>query len=107
MITFDLPPAVLLGLLVSVVLPLGVGFVTTRVTDAGVKAILLAGLAAITGLGTELLNAVTHGVQYNLGHGLVFFLGSFLIAVGVHYGFYKNTGVTDAVQDSGVKPRGQ
>lgn len=101
-VNFDLPPALILGLIVSVVLPLLVGLVTTRVTASGTKAVLLAALASITGLGTELVNAVNTGTSYDLGTGIILALSSFLIAVGIHAGIYKPTGATAAVQSVGV-----
>lgn len=104
-IVFALPPALVIGLLVSTVLPLLVGLVTSRDMKPGLKAILLAALAAVTGLLTELLNAVNAGVAYDLGTGLVLALGAFLIAVGIHYGLWKPTKATAAVQDVLVKGR--
>lgn len=102
-ITFDLPPALIIGLLVSTVLPLLVGLVTKKVTHSGAKAALLALLASITGLGSELLASIQSGTSYDLGTGLVLALTSFLVAVGLHYGIYKPTGATEKVQEVGVK----
>lgn len=95
-IAFDWP--LIVGMIVSVVLPLLVGLVTKTVTNGGTKAIILAALAAVTGLLTELGNALTAGVTYNLGMGLVFALASFLVAVGMHFGIYKPTGASTAAQ---------
>lgn len=44
-IDFNIPPALVLGLIVSTILPILVGLVTTRVTKPGWRAVLLAGLA--------------------------------------------------------------
>lgn len=100
-ITFDLPPALIIGLLVSTILPLLVGLVTRTVTHGGVKAVLLAALAAVTGLLTELLASVQAGTSYDLGSGLVLALTSFLIAVGLHYGIWKPTGTAHKLQSVG------
>lgn len=97
-ITFNLPPALILGLLVSTVLPILVGLVTTKVTSGGLKAVLLAGLAAVTGLLTELLASVTAGVPYDLGSGLVLALMAFLVAVAMHFGLWKPTEVSAKAQ---------
>lgn len=97
-IVFNLPPALILGALVSTVLPLLVGLVTTKVTSGGLKAVLLAALAAATGLLTELLAAVNAGVAYDLGNGLVLALTSFLIAVALHYGLWKPTTLSAKAQ---------
>jgi phosphotransferase system glucose/maltose/N-acetylglucosamine-specific IIC component len=91
----------LLSLLVSVVLPLFVGLVTTRATSAAVKATLLAALAFASGLGGELLAALNAGVSYDLATGVFSGLATFLIAVGLHYGLWKPTGATSAVQAVG------
>lgn len=100
-ITFDLPLPLIIGLIVSTVLPLLVGLVTKVTTNAGVKAVLLAGLAALTGLGTELLAAINSGTSYDLGTGLLVALGAFLIAVGMHFGIWKPVGASTAAQRVG------
>ncbi|QSM01241.1 membrane protein [Microbacterium phage NoodlelyBoi] len=97
-VAFDWP--IIVGMIVSVVLPLLVGLATTRITASGVRATVLALLAAVTGLLTELGNALTAGVTYNLGMGLVFALASFLVAVGMHFGIYKPTGASTAAQNA-------
>ena len=98
-IEFNLPPALIIGLLVSTVLPILVGLVTTKVTSPGWKAIILAVLAAVTGLLTELLASINAGVAYDLGNGLVLALTSFLIAVALHFGLWKPTTVSAKAQD--------
>ena len=102
-IIFNLPPALIIGLLVSTVLPLLVGLVTTRVTKPGTKAILLATLAAAAGLLTELAASIAADVAYDLGSGLVLAITSFLIAVGLHFGIYKPTGASAALQRVGAR----
>lgn len=102
MIEFNLTWPVVIGLLVSTILPLLVGLVTTRVTNPGTKAVLLAALSAVTGLLSELGNALNTGTVYDLGNGLVFALAAFLVASGIHFGLLKPTGVSEAVQKVGV-----
>jgi hypothetical protein len=97
-ITFNLPPALVIGLIVSTVLPILTGLVTTRVTSGGTKAIILAALAAATGLGTELLSAVQAQVAYDLGTGLILALTAFLIGVAMHFGLWKPTSLSDKAQ---------
>ena len=94
----SLPPAIVIALLVSTVLPLLVGLVTRTVTHGGVKAVLLAGLASIAGLLSELLASINSGTAFDVGLALIVALGSFLIAVGMHYGLWKPTGTSTAVQ---------
>ncbi|WNN96057.1 membrane protein [Microbacterium phage Schimmels22] len=102
-ISFTLDPALVIGLLVSTVLPLLVGLVTTRVTHGGIKAVLLAALALVTSLLTELGVAVSNGVTYDLGQGLLLAIPTFLIAVGMHYGLWKPTGASTAAQEVLIK----
>lgn len=97
-VSFGIDWPIIVGLLVSIVLPLLVGLVTKTVTSGGVKAVILAALAAVTGLLTELGNALTAGTTYNLGMGLVFALASFLVAVGLHFGILKPVGASTAAQ---------
>lgn len=101
-ITFDIPPAIWLGLLVSTVLPLLVGLITKVVTHPGVKAVLLAAASAILGLLTELLASVQAGVAYDLGQGLFVALTAFLVATGTYYGLWKPTNVANKLQKVGT-----
>ena len=101
MFSFSLPPALVIGLLVSVILPLFVGLVTKRVTSGGVKAILLAALSVISAGLSELGASIAAGTTYDVGLGLITALSSFLVAVGLHYGLYKPTGLSSALQGVG------
>jgi len=102
-IIFDIPPALVIGLVVSTILPLLVGLVTNVKIDPRVKALLLALFSAATGLLTELLAAVNAGAAYNLGTGLVLAVAAFLVAVGLHFGLWKPTGAADAAQRAGAR----
>lgn len=88
------------SLLVGVVLPLLVGVVTKEVTSAGLKAILLAAFAAVSGFVSEMLAA---GDDFHLSTALITWAGTFLVAVGSHFGFWKPTGVTASAQKVGVR----
>ncbi|PPF56100.1 hypothetical protein C5B94_04040 [Clavibacter michiganensis] len=103
MIQFDLNVAQILNLLVAIVLPVLVGLVTTRVVTPGTKALLLAALSLLSGLAAELLAAINAGVPYDLSQGLVSGVGTFIIAVALHYGLWKPTGTASAVQAVGAK----
>lgn len=103
MIEFTIDPVLVVSVLVGTVLPLLVGLVTTRVTHSGVKAVLLAALSLATALGTELGAAWSRGDAYDLGQGLLLALPTFLVAVGLHYGIWKPTGVSAAAQSVGNK----
>lgn len=86
-----------LGLLVSVVLPVLVGLVTTRVTSAAAKSVLLLFLSTANGFVVEFLN---RGDGYSLGTAAVLSLVTFGIGVLTHFGLYKPTGVSRLAQDS-------
>lgn len=101
MITFTIDPWQVVQLIVAVVLPVLVGLVTTRTTSPGLKAVLLAGLAVVSSLGTEALAANESGQVYDLGQGLIFGLGTFIVAVAMHYGLWKPTGTSGLVQAVG------
>lgn len=103
-VTFSVSWPLIIGLLVSTVLPLIVGLVTKYQTSPGARAVWLAALSALTGLLTELGQAMTNGVSYNLGTGLVLALTAFLVGVGMHKGLYSPTGAADAAISVGSKP---
>lgn len=96
----------LLNLLASTVFPLLVGLVTTRTTDPGRKATFLALLSVLTPLAAEMAHALATGVPYDLVTALFVALANFLIAVGLHYGFWKPKGISQAAQDALVKTTG-
>jgi len=103
MIEFNLEIAQLIGILSGIVIPVLVGLVTRYVTHSGIKAGLLAGLSFGINLLTELGAALANGTAYNLGAALLAGLGTVIVAVSLHYGIYKPTGVSDVAQRSLIK----
>jgi len=99
----NLNSAYWLGLAISVVLPVLVGLVTTRVTSAGTKAVLLLFLTALNGFLVEL--AGPHPDGWDLGTAIVLTLVSFGTAVLSHFGLWKPTGISGKAQDSLVTAR--
>lgn len=98
--TVNLDQAYWLGLLVSVVLPVLVGLVTTRVTHAGVKAVVLLALSTVNGFVVEY---AAPGPGYDVGTAAVLALVAFGTGVLAHFGLWKPTGVSGKAQDSVVK----
>jgi hypothetical protein len=92
-----------LGLAISVVLPVLVGLVTTRVTSAGAKAVLLLFLTAANGFLVEL--AGPHPDGYSVGTAVVLWAVSFATGVLTHFGLWKPTGLSGKAQDSLVTSR--
>lgn len=98
--TFTVPAlADAVQILVTVLLPLFVGFITRR--EFQHKALVLLGLAAVTGLGTEALATLQAGGVFDLTDGLFRAVLSFGGAVLLHFGIYKSEGTTSAVQKLG------
>lgn len=104
MIVLDFQLYVVLSLLASTVLPLLVGLVTTRATDPGTKAVLLAALSVLIPLVTSLADALRDGQPWSLQGALTLALTGFLVSVGMHYGLWKPTGVAAKAQDVGSGP---
>ncbi|MFJ6238902.1 hypothetical protein ACIQH0_33025 [Streptomyces griseus] len=96
----NLDTAYWLGIAISVVLPVLVGLVTTRVTKPGTKAVLLLALTALNGFLVELANP---GDDYQLGSAVVLWAVSFATGVLMHFGLWKPTGLSGKAQDAGVK----
>jgi small basic protein len=84
----------LLTLLVSVILPILVALATNRLSSPGVKAVVLALLAALVGFLSELLDALVDNTAFNLGAAVMSWVTAFIIAVASHYGLLKPTGLT-------------
>lgn len=89
-----------LGLAISVVLPVLVGLVTTRVTNSGIKALLLLLLTAVNGFLIEL--AGPHPDGYRVGSALILWGVSFGTGVLAHFGLWKPTGVSAKAQSLGA-----
>lgn len=90
-----------IGLLISVVLPVLVGLVTTRVVNASVKAVLLLALTGATGFLTEF--AGPHPDGYSVGAAVILTVVSFGTSVLSHFGLWKPTGIAHKAQDFGTR----
>lgn len=101
-LSFTFSWVLFLQLVTAVIIPVVVGVVTTKATNPGRKAIYLAALALVSSLLLEILNAAQTGTAYDVGQGLFLFLPTFVIAVATHYGFWKPTGTSAAVQALGA-----
>lgn len=96
----NLDKAYWIGLLVSVVLPVLVGLVTTRVTSAGLKGVLLLALSTANGFLVELANP---GPDYDLQTAVILSLVAFGTGVLAHFGLWKPVGVSTKAQAVGSK----
>ena len=86
-----------IGLLVSVVLPVLVGLVTTRVTHPGAKAVLLLALSTINGVLVEVANPQP---DFDLGTAVILAAVSFGTGILAHFGLWKPAGISGLAQDS-------
>ena len=90
-----------LNLAIGIVLPLLVGLVTRSTASSAVRAVLLAALSALTGFLTEWLYSLNISVPINWQTAIIGALSTFLVAVGAQFGFWRPTGATDAVKNTG------
>jgi len=94
----------LFSLLLTIVLPLAVAVITTRVTSSSVKSILLLVVVAIK---TTIEALVANGndyIHFAWAPFLMNLIINFLLAVMMHFGLWKPTGASTAIQDNvGVK----
>lgn len=96
---FTLDPAQVVQLILTVILPILVGLVTTRTTSAAAKAWLLAGLSLATSVISEMAQAINSAATFDLGVALLAAIPTFAISVAMYYGLWKPTGVGAAAQD--------
>lgn len=92
----------LVTLLVGVVAPIIVGLITRASTSSSTKALLLAGIAALTGIGTAFL-AATPEQPFSWQVAVFNAVSAFIVSVATHYGLYKPVGATDWAQRTLVK----
>jgi hypothetical protein len=97
--TFSLDAAVVIQLLLTIVMPIIVGLVTTRTTSGRAKAWLLAGLTLVSSVVTGIGVAINTGQPFDLGVALLLAIPQFAISVATYYGLWKPTGVGAAAQD--------
>jgi hypothetical protein len=102
-VTFEPSLIQILTLISSFGIPVFVGLVTQKTTNAGIKATLLAGLSLVAGVLGEAIAAATSGATFDIFASIYSFAGVFIVAVASHYGFWKPTGVSAAVQSVGAK----
>lgn len=99
--------AQLLALVVGTILPLLTGLVTKANAAAGVKAVVLLALAAVTGFLSNLVDALNTHAAFNVGSVFLTVLATFLVGVGSYFGLLKPTSLSAKVASYGVgrKPK--
>ena len=102
MVVTDVSTATLVSVFISVIAPLLVGLVTKASWSGNIKAILLALVSAVVGVGSTFLAATPE-------HPFVWQVAVFnavlawVIAVATHFGLWKPTGASEAAQGTLVK----
>ena len=99
MFAFTLDPAAVIQLVLTVLLPIAVGLVTTRTTSSSVKAWLLAAFSVVSSILTEMALAINSAATFDLGVALLAAIPTFAIAVATYYGLWKPTGIGEKAQD--------
>jgi hypothetical protein len=97
----------LLSLAITILLPILVGLVTRQSTSAGVKATLLLLLSAVNSILSAWLQAENTAAVFDWIPVVYSTLVNFGIAVTLHFGLFKPTGVAGAAQRSLVADRPQ
>jgi len=87
----------LLSLLVTILLPLAVGVVTTRLTSSAAKALILLAFSAVKVVVESAIAAEAAGVPWAFVPVVMNVLINFGVACAIHFGFWKPTGVSDNV----------
>lgn len=83
-----------LTLVLGTGLPMLVAFITAQEANAGLKAVVLAGLAAVGGILQELVSVSGDLGALDWNASLANATTVFLIAVGAHFGLLKPVGLT-------------
>lgn len=99
MFEFTLDPLAVVQLILTVIMPIAVGLVTTRTTSGAVKAWLLAAFTLVTSLLLQLADALSSASAFDLGVALLSAIPAFAISVATYYGLWKPTGVGKAAQN--------
>lgn len=90
----------LLTFVVNMALPLLVSLVTTRVTSAARKAVLLLALSAVSMIVVSALRAVVSGAPWEWIPVLMNVGIAFLFAVALHFGLWKPLGTAANLQEN-------
>lgn len=84
----------LVGILISVIIPIAVDLVTQRLAAPRVKSLVLAGLTALNGFLLEFVQSVDSNTAFHLEQALLNVLVGFVIATATLFGLWRPTGVS-------------
>ncbi len=98
-VTFSIDASVVIQLLLTIILPIVVAFVTQRTTSSAAKAWLLAGLTLVSSILVGAGAAITAGTPFDLGVALLLAFPQFAISAATYHGLWKPTGLAQKAQD--------
>jgi pheromone shutdown protein TraB len=98
-VTFSLNGGVIVQLLLTIIMPIVVAFVTQRTTSSAAKAWLLAGLTLVSSILTGIGSAIAAGTPFDIGVALLLAFPQFAISAATYHGLWKPTGIAQKVQD--------
>lgn len=90
----------LLSLILTLLLPLAVAVVTTRVTSSAVKAMILLLLASVKTIVESAVAASNDSVPWAWAPVLMNVVINFGVAVAIYFGLWKPTGVATKTQEN-------
>lgn len=91
-----------ISLLIGTVLPVVVGYITKESLNPGLKSGILAGIAGLSGLLTQWLDAITSGTHFAWQAAVLSAFATWLVGEASYYKWWKPSGISDAVQNRGV-----
>jgi hypothetical protein len=94
-----------LTLAVSTLLPILVGLVTKASWGGGVRAVVLAALSAVAGVGSSALDAANADAAWDWKMAVITAINAWLIAVASHFGLWKATGVSTWAKNTMIKDK--
>jgi hypothetical protein len=94
MVVIDTGWIVPLQVVLGIVIPALVGLVTTKLTNPAVKSLLLMFFTVLGTFGAQVADAAVAQRKFELVSTLVAAAGTYVLAICVHYGFLKPTGVS-------------
>lgn len=102
MVVTEISTEQMVTLLITVVAPLLVGLLTKASWSASLKAVMLAGISALIGIGQGFL-AAPPDVTWDWKVAVVNAVIAWVIAVATYFGLWKPTGVTARAQNMLVR----
>ena len=92
----------IISLLVGTLLPIFVGYITTEKLNSGLKAAILAGVSAISGVLSQWLDAINNNTHFAWQAAVLSAFLTWAVGEATYFKWWKPTGVSDYVQSKGI-----